>query len=132
MKVFLIIPLLLALIISQGHNLPVPVCMDQLGTCLDDSLLLEKAEHCPCGETDGATTQPCSQECPVCHLDHAGELYVYSGTGCIEREHSSPLYAARVIDRLGLCLREPSGYVSRNCAAPPRLSVAKEFAVRLL
>lgn len=106
--------------------------MDQLGTCLDDSLLLEKAEHCPCGEADGATTQSCSQECPVCHLDHAGELYVYSGTSCIEREHSSPLYVARVIDRLGLCLREPSGYLCFNRAAPPRLSVAKEFAVRLL
>jgi hypothetical protein len=106
--------------------------MDQLGTCLDDSLLLEKLEHCPCGEADGATTQSCSQECPVCHLDHAGELYVYSGTSGNEREHPSPLYTARVIDRLGLCLRKPSGYVSLNRDAPPRLSVAKEFSVRLL
>lgn len=98
---------------------------------MNDSLLSE-AEHCPCGEADSAATQSCSQECPFCHFDHTGELYVYSGTSCIEREHPSPLYTARVIDRLGLCLREPTGYVLPNRDAPPRLSVAMEFAVRLL
>ncbi len=133
---YLLIPLFLALIVTQGFNRSASVCLDQLGHCLDASAS-SHVDHCPCDETESEaeTENTCSEECSVCHLDHSDELFVFSGSSSVERENSAPLYTPHVLELLEPVLRRQAVCVSARSQVPPRLSilsVAKIYSVRLL
>lgn len=128
---YLLIPLFLALIASQSFNRSVSICMDQLGGCMDTSLAMQ-VDACPCSQHGDAESNTCSEDCPSCHLDHDGELFVYSGSTSLERMNSAPAYAPRLVKLLEPNPPVHTANVSATSAPPTALSVATIYSVRLL
>ena len=127
---YLLIPLLLGLILTQGFHRSASVCLDQLGHCAEVGLV-EEAHSCPCGEDESAPTNTCSEDCTVCHLDHSDELFVFSGTS-VERPQPTQLYAPRVVEILEPSLLIEADYIFVKQDAPPKRDIEDFYGVRLL
>lgn len=127
---YLLLPLFLGLILTQGFHRSPSVCSDQLGHCVEVGQV-EETHSCPFGEDEGTPANTCAEDCSVCHLDHSGELFVFSGTS-VERPQPTQLYTPRVVELLEPNLLIEANYIFVNQDAPPGRSVEDFYGVRLL
>lgn len=130
MKRIFVIPLLLALFLSQGFNGSGVVCFDQLGQCVETA---QAASEDACSCTSDAPSGPvhCEEECPRCHLDHSEDTVVFLDSITVRPLQTEPQHCS--VTRLSA---EPrfmeSGFVANVIADPPPAGVATLYAVRLM
>jgi len=130
-----IVPLLMALVLTQGYHSSVSTCFDQLGLCASATQTPE-SQHCSCdaeghGDLPSQPLAPCDDSCGACHIDHVEWEPVAIGAQ-IDRIEISRV-EDRVLSQLPIMIgMSADANRFRSSLDPPGRLVTKQFCVWIM